>query len=119
MDSWLKTVSQVSGFSPNQPLKLNDPAALDKISQGINAAEGDSSYIKLLGAAKGGINGADSSNLNSLSGGGGGGSKVINIGPVTVNTQATDAAQIASAIKDKLHQEYRNTVSNYDDMETA
>ena len=118
-DSWLATVSKTSRFEVNEPLDFSNQDTLNRISNGINVAENGAAYGNLIGAAKGAISGADSSGLNSLSSGGGGAAKVINIGPVTVNTQASDAAGIAAAIHDKLHQEYRNTVSNYDDMEMA
>lgn len=41
--------------------------------------------------------------------------KNVNIGNITINTQATDAKGIADALEHHLNQEYRTTIGNFDD----
>lgn len=114
---WLKTVSTSSGYSPNQPLDMNDPQVRAKILNGINRAENGAAYGNLISSAQDQIAAADQNPLNA-GGAAGNNSKTTNtvqIQNLTVNTQATDATGIAGAINDKLNEQFRLTVGNYDD----
>ena len=118
--SWLATVSRISGFKPNESLDLTDSVTLAKVANGINVAENGPSYGSLINTAQGAIQTADNSNakISGMSSGlGGRDGPTLNVGDITINTQATDADAIAVAINDKLNYHFRNTVSNYDDVE--
>jgi hypothetical protein len=71
---------------------------------------------KFIEEAQTNIRAADTSPLNTSPVSSTSNSSAVNIGNVTVNTQATDAQGISKAIKEELQREYRNTISNNDDM---
>ena len=116
---YLEALVKATGFSPDQQLDLTDKDTLAKVANAINRQENGSSYGSLVGAAQDSINLADKSNLSSFGGASGtwGSNNSMSVGEIHVHTQATDADGIASAINDKLNYHFRNTVSNYDDME--
>lgn len=109
--SWLEAVRNKTGYDVNQPLDLNNPSVLSRVAVGINVAEGDAAANVAL-TGQGAISQADQSPLNSL---GGGRSTSVSIGTVTVNTQATDAHNIAAAIAGALSGQISAVISNHDD----
>lgn len=103
-----------TGFDPNQPLDLNDPAVRAKILNAINTQEEGKAYGNLVTAAQGQISLADQSSLNTNAPAGGK-TNNVQIGNITINTQATDANGIAGSLNGALQQQFKLTTGNYDD----
>lgn len=113
--AYIKTLMKQTGYGANDSLNLNDPTVRANVAKAINVAEGDTKYNDLLNTAKGALNIADNSSLNRTAAGGDGNAPSLSIGNITIQTLATDAKGIATAISDKLKQEYRLVMSNFDD----
>lgn len=79
--AYIAALSKSTGYDPNQPLNLNDPAVLAKVGNGINRQENGAAYGNMIGAD---------------------GKVVVNIDQLNVQTQATDAAGVSRAIGDTL-----------------
>lgn len=118
--AYIAALQKSTGFDPNAPLNLNDPAVRAKIAAGINAHENGAAYgdianqqiAPIAAAAQSGIAGADSAPLNGVQNGG---SKTIQIGSITIQTQATDADGISKDLNGALEKHFNNTIGAYDD----
>ncbi len=66
----------------------------------------------MMGAAKSSINVADQAQISAR---GAAPSNTVNIGAITINSQATDARGIAAEIHDEIKGQYRNVIGNWDD----
>lgn len=121
-EAYISSVLRDTGFKRGQRLNLSDPDTLKRLIPAIIKHENgynpyDNSMIQnSISSAQGALSSAGSFPLNS-GGGGSGGDKSISIktGDINVHTQATDSAGIARDISSELKNQFRTTISNFDD----
>lgn len=110
--AYIADAARKTGLNPNQQLDLNDPAVVAKIANAINSHENGWAYGSLIKTAQNSVLAANASPLNSTSNTS---QKSLNIGSITIHTQATDANGIAGSLNDSLNQHFATTVGSFDD----
>lgn len=124
--AYIAAISRATGFAPNQPLDLNDPATLQKLMGAITQHENgmnpysDQQVMQGIMMGKQAIGDANASPFNSVGSGAFGtgtisGGTSVKTGDIHVHTQATDANGISRDIASTLKTHLRNLVSNMDD----
>lgn len=66
----------------------------------------------MIAGAKNSINGVDQAQISAR---GSGPSNTVNIGAITIHSQATDAKGIAAEIRNEITGQYQNVIGNWDD----
>lgn len=87
-------------------------SAAEEASRGLLASKIYSGMMQdMMASAKNDLKTADSSPLGVQAMGG----NTVNVGNITIHTQAQDARTIAAELKQELNSQYRNAIGNWDD----